>query len=228
MILSDMTFPVAAMAMGLACGVPASYAVKRYLNTLEPGEYDEPGKFLTLAVASVCGICALALALRYGLDMRFGIYFAFTIILTTASFIDLYSFILPDMVTLSCAIAAPLAALFLLGDAPIEVIGGALSGSGIFWLLQFGYRKLRGVEGLGSGDIKLMISLGALCGLSLLPLLILLSCFAALAAALGMRLRGSEMGMQTALPFGPFLCIGAILTLTAGHSILRWYLALVL
>ncbi|GAB6177616.1 A24 family peptidase [Desulfobaculum senezii] len=228
MILPDFTFPAAATALGLALGVPAATAVRRYLTTLPDDEYDAPHRRLALLTGLVMAAASLMLALRYGPGAEFTVYFAFTAVLATASFIDLYSFILPDAVTLPCAVAAPVAAIVLLDMPVVECVGGAVAGSGLFWLLQLIYRHVRGVEGLGSGDIKLMVCLGALTGLTLLPLTILLSCFAALGAALAIRLRGSAVGMQTALPFGPFLCLGALLTLTAGHRIMAWYLGAVL
>ncbi|NJB68645.1 leader peptidase (prepilin peptidase)/N-methyltransferase [Desulfobaculum xiamenense] len=228
MTSAHVLFPAAALLLGLALGVPCAAMVRRYLRTLPDDEYDTPGPALVPCVATATGVLALALAVRYGAGPHFAVYLAFGIILATASFIDLYSFILPDSLTLPLAVLAPAASILVLDMPPLESLGGAATGAGLFWLLQVAYRKVRGIEGLGTGDIKLMLCLGALTGLSLLPLTILLSCFAALAAALGIRLRGAEVGMQTALPFGPFLCIGTALTITAGHAIMNWYLGLVL
>ena len=102
----------------------------------------------------------------------------------------------------------------------LETVLGGLCGAGIFLLLQQAYLRLRGIDALGTGDIKLMLSLGALVGLSLLPLMILLSALCALAIAVVYLRRPEGQGLRTAIPFGPFLCLGAVLTLLWGDDLL--------
>ncbi|MFT8016117.1 prepilin peptidase, partial [Salmonella enterica subsp. enterica serovar Enteritidis] len=90
---------------------------------------------------------------------------------------------------------------------------GAVAGAGVFLLLQKGYKLLKGMEGLGSGDIKLMLLLGALVGWRLLPLMVFLSAVCGLAVSLIYIYSPKGRGMQTAIPFGPFLSLGAMLTI---------------
>lgn len=85
---------------------------------------------------------------------------------------------------------------------------GAVLGSGSFWALRLGYQALRGREGLGLGDVKLMAGLGAFAGPWDLALLVLLAALMALAAALMVRWRAASAGpfALMALPFGTALC----------------------
>ena len=81
------------------------------------------------------------------------------------------------------------------------------------------YLRLRKLEALGMGDVKLMLSLGALVGVSGLLVMVLLSSLSALLAFLP-ALFQSGKGLHMKIPFGPFLCLGAILTLLFGESML--------
>ena len=67
------------------------------------------------------------------------------------------------------------------------------------------YSALRGREGLGHGDAKLLAAAGAWVGVRALPQVVLLAALAGLGAAACMRLAGIRLGAQSALPFGPFL-----------------------
>jgi leader peptidase (prepilin peptidase)/N-methyltransferase len=90
--------------------------------------------------------------------------------------------------------------------------------------MQRVYRRLRGGEGMGTGDVKLMLVLGSLTGWQGLPLTILAGSASALLASLVyLRLPQAE-GMKTAVPFGPFLALGAILYFLAGQEIMDWYM----
>lgn len=173
------------------------------------------------AVELLSGILALFFALKFGPTLQWLAYMVFLGIFLVASFIDLDSFILPDVLTYPAAILAMSSPLFLPVDW-LETVLGGLFGAGIFLLLQQGYLRLRGIDALGTGDIKLMLSLGALAGLSMLPLMILLSALTALIVAVVYLRRPDGQGMRTAVPFGPFLCLGAVLTLLWGDRILDW------
>lgn len=175
------------------------------------------------AVELLSGILALLFAMKFGPTAQWLTYMVFLGIFLVASFIDLDSFILPDILTYPAAILAMSTPLFLPVDWFETVLGG-LCGAGIFLLLQQAYLRLRGLDALGTGDIKLMLSLGALVGLSRLPIMILLSALSALVVAIVYLRRPSGQGLRTAVPFGPFLCLGAVLTMLWGDAILDWLL----
>ncbi len=179
-------------------------------------------------VEALSGVLALAFAWKFGPGLVWLTYMFFVGLLLVASFIDFDSYILPDMFTLGGAVLALPAAAFILPVGLKDALIGALAGAGIFLLLQQGYKKLRGVHGLGTGDIKLMLMLGALVGWQGLPLMILLSAFGALLVSVLYLKRDASQGLRTAIPFGPFLSLGAILYLLFGPEILAAYLRFIL
>jgi len=176
------------------------------------------------AVELISGIWLAALYLEFGLGAAWAVYLVLGGLLIVLSFIDLESFVLPDVMVLPGAVAAFACASLVLDLGWMASLLGAVAGAGGFFLLQKGYKLLKGVEGLGSGDIKLMLLLGALIGWRLLPLMIFLSAICGLAVSLIYILSPRGRGMQTAIPFGPFLSLGAMLTILWGPEIWQWYL----
>lgn len=87
-----------------------------------------------------------------------------------------------------------------------RLIGAAAGGLGLLavaWL----YERLRGREGLGGGDPKLLAALGAWLGWAQLPFVLLGAGLAGLAAVAAMRLRGEEVGAATPLPLGALMAL---------------------
>lgn len=173
------------------------------------------------AVEILAGAIAVLLFWKFGPSLPWLTYMVLSGMFLVASFIDLDSFILPDVLTWPAAGLAVSMPLFL--PLPwIDTLGGGLAGAGIFLALQQFYSRVRGIDALGTGDIKLMLSLGAIVGLSGLPLMILLSAVFGLLGAIPSLLRPEARGMRTAIPFGPFLCLGALTTLLWGDLLLRF------
>ena len=171
-------------------------------------------------VEAVSGLWALLLALQFGPGWVWLLYMVVGGLLIIMSFIDFQEYILPDVFTLPGAVLA-FAGTALVTDMPwVDSLLGAVIGAGVFWVLQKGYYLLRGVEGLGTGDIKLMLMLGALVGWLGLPMMIFLAAFTALAASLGYMAKNAHQGMQTRIPFGPFLSLGAMLQILYGPSLM--------
>ncbi len=160
-----------------------------------------------------CGLWFGLLAWRFGLSWALPVYGAFGWMCLTAGAIDLEIFILPDILTLPAAALAYPAAAFLLGRGWQEPLIGALLGSCFLWILRFVHMRLRKMEGLGLGDVKLMLSIGALCGPLALPMIFVLAGVTALAASVAYLRRPDADGLKTAVPFGPFLGLGAMILL---------------
>lgn len=133
----------------------------------------------------------------HGVTMAAVLFVCFTLLLLLLAAIDCDRLILPDVCTMPGAVLA-LAAAPYVGLPLTESLAGALIGGGTFWLLAWKFP-----QSLGLGDAKLMLMLGALCGVRGVPIIIL---------------AGSALGLTTALvmgrkiiPFGPFLSFGAYL-----------------
>ncbi|MFP4399749.1 MAG: prepilin peptidase [Desulfonatronovibrio sp.] len=175
-------------------------------------------------VESISGILSLLLAVKFGPELPYIIYLFFCGLLIIASFIDLELFILPDIITLPGAALAFGASFFLPISWQASLLG-ALIGAGFFLFLQKSYQTIKKIEGLGTGDIKLMLMLGALTGWQGLPVMIFLSAVLGLLGALFyMKKSRNTQAMQTPVPFGPFLALGAVIYILYGETIWLWYL----
>lgn len=115
-------------------------------------------------------------------------------------------------------LAIPLWANSLLG-----ALLGALAGGGFLWGIGEIWKKLRGIEAMGMGDVKLLFGLGALFGWRLTLLTIFLGAFTGAIAGIGLMLRQKERNLQAQIPFGIFLGIGSIIAMLFGEKMIAWY-----
>jgi len=92
------------------------------------------------------------------------------------------------------------------------------------WLIGEAWKRLRGVEAMGLGDVKMMLGFGAILGWRLSFVALFFGAFAG--AVIGMLLiaRQKDKDMQTQIPFGIFLGIGSILALFFGERLIGWYI----
>lgn len=127
--------------------------------------------------------------------------------LLALGWIDLRCWLLPDVLTLPLVLAGLAAAAWLEPEALTGCAAGAALGYLFLRAVAWSYRRLRGRDGLGQGDAKLLAAAGAWLGAAALPEVILIAALAALAAALCLRLAGVRLDARSALPFGPFLAI---------------------
>jgi len=147
----------------------------------------------------------------------------FVFALITLTFIDFDTQLLPDDITL------PLLWLGLLvnfnggfTDLKSAVIG-AMAGYLVLWSVFWLFKLIRGKEGMGYGDFKLLAAIGAWFGWQLLPAVILLS--STFGAIIGIALIIlTKREKDVPIPFGPFLAIGGIAALFFGQQLARIYL----
>lgn len=116
---------------------------------------------------------------------------------------------LPDALTLPLVPLGLGVALLGIGAPPLDRIVGAAAGGATLWALAFAYRRLRGREGLGGGDPKLLAGIGAWLGWMELPFVLLAAALLGLAAAAIAGLRGGTVTRTTPLPFGTLLALAA-------------------
>ena len=128
--------------------------------------------------------------------------------LTALAWIDFRSFILPDSLNLLLATCG-LIRVFIVGSPDgIDAMLGALAAGSLFWLVRTVHFRLRQNEGLGLGDVKLVAAGGLWVGLNGLPVMLLVATISAFAFVGLQTLSGRKVGIRTAIPFGPFLCLG--------------------
>jgi len=133
--------------------------------------------------------------------------------------IDRASFWLPNIFTLPLAIAGLACAALRGGDALLDAALGAAVGYGLLAAVAWAYRRVRGREGLGLGDAKLLAVAGAWVGWQGLPLVLLAASLAALAFVAALAMRRGRFDWQAPLPFGPFLAAGLWLVFLYGEPV---------
>lgn len=193
------------------------------------------------------GLLALASLRQFGLTPWAVAAFVFLAALLALTYIDLDHWLLPRVITIPF-IALGLGVSWLPGGpGPISSLLGALAGFASFVLLGFVAERLLKKEAIGGGDVWLFAMIGAWLGLrSLLPVALLASLQGAIAGIVLMAFAKRE-GRSTAapppkptgdeeldtwepppgaLPFGPFLSLGAAEFLFFGPALLDWYLGL--
>ncbi len=129
--------------------------------------------------------------------------------LLALAWIDAETWCLPDVLTLPLILAGLLATAWLDRDDLTDHALAAALGYSAFRLLNAGYRRLRGRDGLGEGDAKLLAASGAWVGSAALPFAVLAAALGGLAWAGILHLRGTRLTGGLKLPFGPFLALGS-------------------
>ena len=135
--------------------------------------------------------------------------------------IDLKHMILPDELTLGGAALFLIYAFFHPEQNTIELIVTALAAALFFAAIYFYYVKIRKREGLGFGDVKFMLLLGAFLGFQKLTVAVLLASFAGVLVGL-FFIVFKKKTVKLALPFGTFLSLGSYISLFFGHEILNF------
>jgi leader peptidase (prepilin peptidase)/N-methyltransferase len=165
--------------------------------------------------------------MKFGPSLSYLFYFAFVAALIGITVIDLYHQIIPDVISLPGIGVGLLASLvipkFTLFDSLIDSLAGILLGGGSLFLVATLYEWIFKREGMGGGDVKLLAMIGAFLGWKAVILTILLSSLiGSITGITIMILKGK--GFKYAIPFGPFLSLGAVISLYYGENLMRWYL----
>jgi leader peptidase (prepilin peptidase)/N-methyltransferase len=172
-----------------------------------------------LAVELLTAILIAGCFLAFGFTGEAFVASFFCAVLVVLSAIDLERRILPDVITLP-AFAIVLAAQIALDPgSTVEWVGAALGASLFLFLALLAYPK-----GMGMGDVKLALLLGAMLGKAV-SVGLMLGMLSALVVGLVLIARHGPAARKMAIPFGPFLAFGSIVALFWGDAILDWYLA---
>ena len=123
--------------------------------------------------------------------------------------LDITEFWLPDPLTLALALTGLAAGLVGVEPPLIDRLIGGGVGFAALWLVGFTYKRLRGREGLGGGDPKLLGAIGLWLGWRMLPAVLLLAALTGLAFVLLGMLRGRAAKLDDRVPFGALLAIAA-------------------
>lgn len=166
----------------------------------------------------------LALYLRFGLTAPFFVLAPLSAALIVVTFIDLEHQIIPDEISLS-GIVIGFAQSFFFTPGWRDSLLGILAGGGSLFLVAWGYERFTGRNGMGGGDIKLLAMFGAFFGWQAIPFIILVSSLSGSVIGIAVMLATKE-DSKLAIPFGPFLVIGALLYIFYGPQLIDWYFSL--
>jgi leader peptidase (prepilin peptidase)/N-methyltransferase len=184
----------------------------------------------------------------FGISVETGKWAAFSAITVVLVFTDLRERILPDVVNFTGFAIGLIFSVFTkptdgtalwvanhLFDYPppapvlslVDALLGAAVGSGLLWLVSEAYFKLRGREGMGLGDVKMMLMAGAFLGAKRTLLTILAGSL--LGSVLGVAIiLARRKDTDYELPFGTFLGAGALLVVFFGTPLVNWYQSLLM
>jgi leader peptidase (prepilin peptidase)/N-methyltransferase len=193
-----------------------------------------------LALRGKCSACSVAISARYPLVELLGALLAAAAIyrfgptwqglaaclflwtLLALTFIDFDTQLLPDNLTLPLLWGGFLANLFGLFVPLREAVIGAFAGYLTLWTIYWLFKIIRGKEGMGYGDFKLLAALGAWLGWKMLPAIVLGSSVVGAFIGIGLVvLKGRDHTVP--LAFGPYLAIAGMIALFFGQSLVKIY-----
>jgi len=175
-------------------------------------------------VELVTGALFVGAYLLYGVTPLMFVRTAFGCAMIVLFVIDLQHRILPNVITVTGVPIGFVLSLFLPPGWQESLIG-LLVGGGVLFVIGEAYYRLRGIDGLGMGDVKMLAMIGAFLGWRLTLVTLVFASFTGALAGAGMIVTGRG-GMKAALPFGTFLAVGAVVAAVAGDQIFSWYVSL--
>jgi leader peptidase (prepilin peptidase) / N-methyltransferase len=201
------------------------------------------------AVELLTALLFLLVYWQTGVSPVLPVYLVFVAAMVALIFIDAEHMILPNVITYPLLVGALVVRLIFpiifnenyfsdtlswpatyLAGKPAWLVSvfsalvGALVGGGSLWLVGEIWKRLRGVDAMGLGDVKMMLAVGALIGWRLAALSIFLGAFSGAVIGVIMISRQKDKTLQTQIPFGIFLGIGSVLSLLFGEDLIAWYI----
>ena len=176
------------------------------------------------AVEALSALAAAANLYAFGPSAQAVIFYLFTCALVVITFIDVDYKIIPDVISIP-GIVIGLALSPLLPATFVESLIGAAVGGGVLYGVILVYYLLTKREGMGMGDVKLLAMIGAFLGWKSLPFVLLVSSFTGTLVGVGLMILARK-DRRYAVPFGPFLSLGAVSYLFFGDPVIAWYLAI--
>jgi leader peptidase (prepilin peptidase)/N-methyltransferase len=170
------------------------------------------------AVELVSALLVAACVLAFGLTMEAAIAAFFCCVLVAISAVDLEHRIVPDRIVLPATLVV-LTAQMIRDPSPVWFVGAFCAALFLF-LAVLAYPA-----GMGMGDVKLALLMGAALG-KLVAVAMMVGMLAALVPGIYLMARHGQAARKMGIPFAPFLAIGSIVALFAGEFLLDWYLGI--
>lgn len=178
-----------------------------------------------LLVELLTGLLSLVCMMKWGLSISYAISFGFCSALIVVSFIDLEHQIIPDSISLPGIVCGLAIALVMPSRSFLDALLGAALGGGSLLLIAGAYYLLTRQEGMGLGDVKLLAMMGAFLGWQSILFIIMVGSFSGALTGVAVMIK-KKKDRRYAIPFGPFLSLGAVSFLLYGQEIIDWYIQL--
>jgi len=178
------------------------------------------GRYFLIEVLTA--VMALFTYWKFGISLAFLAAFLFVATLIVITFIDIEHQIIPHEIVLPGIPLFLLAAVFIMGIPLFDAFLGIMIGIGSLYLIAVYYEQLTGTEGMGGGDVNLMGMLGAFLGWKSLLFVLMTGAFTGAAVGIIMMINKGKT-MKYAVPFGPFLSLGAVVYLFWGRAIVNFF-----
>ena len=171
--------------------------------------------FVYPAVELVTGVLIAGCVLAFGLTVEAAVAALFCAVLVAVSAIDLEHRIIPNRIVLPATVVV--LAANTARDLSPEWALAALAASGFLFAAALAYPG-----GMGMGDVKLALLMGAALGRTV-PVALMAGMLAAMVPSVVLLVRHGSKARKMGIPFGPFLAIGSVVALFWGHDILHAY-----
>ena len=211
----------------------------RCLQTLRPWENVPVLSYLLLR--GRCGRCGVTISWRYPFVEALTAFFfvasyrtfrdsytavavacVFCAVMVVLAMIDFEHFLLPDVITYPTLVLA-LVVLPAIDWAPAKDLWlGAVAGAGVLAAVAWGWYAVKGVHGMGMGDVKMLAMIGAVLGWQGMGLTLLLASLAGSVVGVLLMVTG-QLRLGSKLPFGVFLALGALVTLFFHQHLVEVY-----
>lgn len=176
-------------------------------------------------VELISAVAAVIVANHFGVTQQTLALLILTWSLIVLSFIDFKHMILPDNITVSLLWLGLIANIFGTFTTLQSAVIGAITGYLFLWIIAWLFRMIRGIEGMGYGDFKLLAVFGAWLGWQMLPLVICAASVMGLIVGI-IYLLAKKSSLKKPIPFGPYIAIAGWIAMLWGPTIFNWYLAL--
>jgi len=172
-------------------------------------------------VEALTAVFALSFFVKFGLTPEFFIYYALACALIVVTYIDLDFQIIPDRISLGGIIVG----LVCVNWLPVtykDAIIGMFLGGGMLLAVIYGYYFITKKMGMGIGDVKLLAMIGVFIGWQ--GVLFTIFTASLIGSVIGVTwVLINRKDMKAAIPFGPFISIGALIYILWGTPVISWY-----
>ncbi len=189
-----------------------------------------PLRYLIVEIITPLAYLSLFYFHNFDLNPQLGIELLVVSIFIVVTFIDLETYLIPDVFSLGGLLVGLFLSPWNKAVTVSDAILGVVLGGGILVVISFFYKKLKGVEGMGGGDVKFLAMIGAFTGWKGAIIALFSSALLGTLAGVGLviirRIKAGSCSVNlgtTMIPYGPFLALGGVIALFGGNIIWNWY-----